>query len=85
MGGFSIGIGLGIRRQVKPSGATGGSPSPGETSCYATGVWIMSGTWGMDDTWRMQPEQSAAAASRAGTKATRTARTMVSRNKTRRT
>lgn len=53
MGGFNIGIGVGLRYPA-PYTARGKIIPPTYLSCFGTGIWEMEGIWISEDTWEMQ-------------------------------
>lgn len=53
MGGFSIGIGVGLRYPT-PNLMKGKISPPTYLSCFGTGIWEMEGVWLSEDKWKME-------------------------------
>lgn len=55
MGGFNLGIGVGLKYMGAGTPASGGQ-DPGYISCFASGVWRDAGLWYGTDIWDMGNE-----------------------------
>ena len=52
MNGLSIGIGVGLRYNVRNPSSDGKVTPPTYLSCFATGIWEEEGYWFGSDTWK---------------------------------
>lgn len=59
MGGFNIGIGVGLRYPAPFTAKTTVSP-PVKISCFGTGEWKSDGYWMNNDSWKMNPSVASA-------------------------
>lgn len=52
MSGLSIGIGVGLRCNVRNPSSDGKVTPPAYLSCFGTGIWEEEGYWFGSDTWK---------------------------------